>query len=202
MEPIVLEGEYAGDLTAAPPSPAEPLVVFAGRHIPEKHAPALVPAIALARERVPDLRGEIFGDGPERPEVLRRIAESELEGIVTAPGFVDSERVEQTFRRALCHVLPSEREGYGLVVVEAAAKGTPSIVVAGADNAATELVEEDENGYVAASASPEALANAIVRVHERGDSLRASTAEWFRRNAQRLSVDSSLETVLAAYQER
>ena len=44
--------------------------MFAGRHIPEKRVPALVPALALARERIPELRGEILGDGPEREQVL------------------------------------------------------------------------------------------------------------------------------------
>ena len=39
-------------------------------------------------------------------------------------------------------VLPSRREGYGLVVVEAAARGVPS--VADPDNAATELVQEGD----------------------------------------------------------
>ena len=39
-EVTVLEGEYAGDLSPPEPEPAEPLVVFAGRHIPEKRAPA------------------------------------------------------------------------------------------------------------------------------------------------------------------
>ena len=80
-----------------------------------------------------------------------------------------------------------------------AAAGTPSIVVRDPDNAATELVHDGENGFVAASASPEDLAAAIVRVDEAGEGLRRSTAEWFRRNAQRLSLESSLEKVLAAY---
>ena len=39
-----------------------------------------------------------------------------------------------------------------MVVVEAAARGTPSIVVAGEDNAAVELIEEGVNGFVVASA--------------------------------------------------
>ena len=55
----------------------------------------------------------------------------------------------------MCLVLPSRREGYGLVVVEAAALGTPSVVVRGPDNAATELVEDGKNGFVAPSADPE-----------------------------------------------
>ena len=36
-------------------------------------------------------------------------------------------------------------------------------------------------------------------MHEAGPALRASTAAWFARNAQRLSLEHSLETVLAAY---
>jgi glycosyltransferase involved in cell wall biosynthesis len=85
------------------------------------------------------------------------------------------------------------------VVVEASAAGTPSIVVRGEDNAASELVEEGVNGFVAASASPEDLAAAIVRVHEAGAALRTSTAEWFVRNARRLSLDSSLDVVAGSY---
>ena len=96
-------------------------------------------------------------------------------------------------------VLPSRREGYGLVVVEAASHGTPSVVVADPDNAAVELIEEGVNGYVAASAGPEDLAAAMIRVHDDGEALRRSTAQWFATNATRLSLASSLETVARAY---
>jgi len=96
-------------------------------------------------------------------------------------------------------VLPSRREGYGLVVVEAAAAGTPSVVVADPDNAAADLVSEGENGYVAPSASPDDLAAAIERVHAEGQGLRERTAAWFRANAERLSLESSLRTVLETY---
>jgi glycosyltransferase involved in cell wall biosynthesis len=96
-------------------------------------------------------------------------------------------------------VLPSRREGYGLVVVEAAAHGTPSVVVAGNDNAAAELVADGENGFVAGSAEPDELAAAILRVHEAGSALRESTRSWFAENSERLSLEGSLEMVLEAY---
>jgi glycosyltransferase involved in cell wall biosynthesis len=194
----VLEGEYAGP-PGSPPVPAQPVVVFAGRHIPEKQAAALVPAIAHARLRVPELRGMILGNGPARPEVLRLIAEHGLDGAVEAPGFVAEEKLRSILQRALCLALPSRREGYGLIVVEAAALGVPSVVVRGPDNAATELVDEGENGAVADSVDPAELATAILRVHAGGFALRESTAAWYHRNADRLSLDRSLETVLAAY---
>jgi glycosyltransferase involved in cell wall biosynthesis len=159
----------------------------------------VVPAVAAARARVPGLRGEVLGDGPERGEVLRRIAALGLEGVVSAPGFVSAERVDEALRHAACLVLPSVREGYGLVVVEAASLGTPSVLVRDPDNAATELIEEGVNGFVAHGDDARALADAIVRVHDAGPELRASASAWFGRNARRMSIDASLDKVAAVY---
>jgi glycosyltransferase involved in cell wall biosynthesis len=200
-EVTVLEGEYAGSLEPRTPERAEPVVVFAGRHIPEKRVPALVPALALARKRVEELRGEVYGDGPERGEVLRLRSSLGLDGALDVPGFVAAERVDTALARALCMVLPSRREGYGMVVVEAAARGTPSVVVAGPDNAAADLVSDGQNGYVAPSASPEDLAAAIERVRAGGHALRERTAAWFAANAERLSLEGSLKRVLDGYSE-
>jgi glycosyltransferase involved in cell wall biosynthesis len=195
----VLRGLYAGPVSEPVPLPAEPLVVFAGRMIPEKRAPAVVAAVAHARRRLPELRGRIFGDGPQHRDVRAAIIAHRLDGAVEAPGFVSAERVEHDLARALCLVLPSRREGYGLVVVEAASVGTPVVLVRGEDNAATELVDEGVNGFVAASADPDVLAEAILRVHDAGGALRASTANWFTRHARELSLDGSLDAVAASY---
>jgi len=200
-EVTVLEGEYAGALEPRTPERAEPVVVFAGRHIPEKRVPSLVPALARARERIPELRGEIYGDGPERGEVLRLRSSLGLDGALDVPGFVATERVKAALSRALCLVLPSRREGYGMVVVEAAALGTPSVVVADPDNAATDLVSDGENGFVATSAAAADLAATIERVHAEGHALRERTAAWFAANAERLSLESSLKRVLEGYAE-
>jgi len=118
---------------------------------------------------------------------------------VAAPGFVEAQELQDALARACCMVLPSRREGYGMVVVEAAAAGTPSIVVREPDNAATELIEEGVNGVLARSAAPADLAEAIVAVARAGEPLRASTRAWFAANARRLSLASSLERVLESY---
>jgi glycosyltransferase involved in cell wall biosynthesis len=192
-------GVYTGPLDRREPEPAEPLVVFAGRHIPEKGVLAIPAAVARARKSVPDLRAEILGDGPLRSEVERLVAETGLNGAVAVPGFVSEDQVRDSIRRSLCLALPSTREGYGLVVVEAAAEGVPSVVVQSPDNAALELVEDGVNGVVARSTEPDELAAAILRVHEAGPALRASTADWFAANARSLSLESSLEKVMQAY---
>ena len=194
-EATLIDGLYAGGPAQAP-RPAEPFVVFAGRHIREKQPVALVDAMA----RLDGLRALIFGDGPERPRVLEAIERHGVGDRVQAPGFVDGEAVHDALGRALCLVLPSQREGYGLVVVEAAARGVPSVVVAHPDNAAVELVEDGVNGVVAPSGDAAVLAAAIERVREAGPALRASTAEWYGRNERRLSLDASLDRVVAAYE--
>jgi len=198
-EITVLQGEYAGPLAPAPVQPAQPLVVFAGRLIPEKRAPLGVAAVAAAIERLPDLRGEFYGDGPERQALLASIAEHGVSDAVTAPGFVESEVIDEALAHGLCMLLPSSREGYSMVVVEASAHGTPSIVVTAEDNAAVELVQDGVNGVIVAEPTAEAIADAIVRIHEAGPAMRERTARWFAENAGRLSVEASLLAVLDAY---
>jgi glycosyltransferase involved in cell wall biosynthesis len=192
---IRLGGLYSGPLEPHPHhGERTPLVVFAGRHIPEKQAELVPAAVAGARGLVPGLRGLILGDGPRRAAVLGAIAAAGAAEFVEAPGFVSASDVEDALGRATCHVLPSRREGYGLVVIEAAALGTPSVVLAGEDNAAVELIEEGVNGYVAGS--EEGLAQAIAVAHESGEQLRRSTAQWFADHASDLSASASARTIL------
>jgi glycosyltransferase involved in cell wall biosynthesis len=196
---LLVRGQYDGPLDPPAPVPAEPVVVFAGRHIAEKRVLSLVPALAKARERIPDLRLEIFGDGPERPRLLRLIADSGLADVVRAPGFVPAAELERSLARALCLVLPSRREGYGQVVVQATAFGVPCAVVSGPDNAAASLISPGVNGFLVPSASPEDLAAAILKIWKLGPMLRETTRSWFEHHAGVLSIDQSIAAVLELY---
>jgi glycosyltransferase involved in cell wall biosynthesis len=194
----VLPGLYAGPVVSTHMDPLG-LVVFAGRHIPEKRIPMLVSAFATDSLRRADLQLEVYGDGPERIRVEQLVETLGLQDSVQVCGIRSEEEVGAAIARAACMATASEREGYGLVVVEAAARGTPSVVVAGPENAAVELVVDGVNGVIAPSAEPTDLAHAITRVVNAGATLRASTSEWFATNASRLSVGSSVAEVLAAY---
>jgi glycosyltransferase involved in cell wall biosynthesis len=197
--PTVLPGLYAGVAGASTADVDTELIVYAGRHVREKRIDALIRGFAHALERRPTLRLRILGDGPERPRLERLVAELELADAVELTGRVAEEEVTASMARAACVATASEREGYGLVVVEAAANGTPSVVVAGPENAATDLVADGVNGAVAASASPADVAIALLRVVEAGSALRASTARWFADNAAMLGIDGSLDVIQRAY---
>ena len=195
----VVRGLYAGSTEPATPREADPLVLFAGRLIPEKRVTVGVAAVASAAHRIEGLRGVFYGDGPEREALRAAISKHDAGSFISAPGFADGELIDADMRRALCMLLPSEREGYGMVVVEASAHATPAVVVAAPDNSAVELVRDGVNGVIAHSADPDTIAEAIVRVHEAGMGMRESTARWFAENSEWLSLESSLATVLASY---
>ena len=201
-----LTGAYTDEVELNPVPPSmqpsgPPLVVTAGRHIPEKRIPAIPPAIAIAREQLPELRCEILGDGPQAEATGALIRELGLAESVALRGRVATEEVMRTIARASCMLHPSLREGYGLVIVEAASVGTPSVVVSGPENAASELIEEGVNGFVARSAEPEELADALVKAVAGGAELRESTLEWYERHRDELSIESSLAAVEASYSE-
>jgi glycosyltransferase involved in cell wall biosynthesis len=198
----LLRGLYEGATArsrAVAPRPS--LAVFAGRHIPEKGVAAIPAAIAIARREVPDLEATLFGDGPERSRVEREIARLGLQGVVRCEGFAPEAALHAALARAMCLVLPSSREGYGLVIVEAAAFGTPSIVLHAPESAATELIAPGENGVVIDSAEPAAIARALVDVSKRRSALVATTSAWFRANAARLSIEASVTTLEEIYRE-
>ncbi len=191
---VKLPGLYDGPVEGVSPdeaaAPREPLVVAAGRMLTHKRL-ELVPA-AAGRAGAPAL---VLGDGPQRDAIAAA-------GAAELPGFVDAGDVAAALARATCLVQPSAREGYGMVVVEAAAAGTPSVVVTGPETATPELVEEGVNGVLVDEPTPEAVAGAIERVHAAGPALRRSTAEWFARNARQISVDASVRRVIEEYGRR
>lgn len=197
-EPVVSPGLIADELVGKPSleAPSPPHVVYVGRHIGDKRVEALPAALAHARAQLPYLTATIYGDGATRGAVLAEIDRLGLRDVVDAPGFVGQEELDDGLRTASCLVNPSAREGYGLVVVEACAVGTPVVLVAGDDNASVELVEEGVNGAVAGSVRPEDLGAAIVRVVEAGEPLRASTAQWFETARETKTIRAAARGIL------
>lgn len=195
-----LTGEYAGGALQPRPARNPPVIVYAGRMIPEKRILLLIDALQLALTRNPELQAFLFGDGPDRQQAESRTIQLGLSSRIHFPGFVSSQSLDEAMGTATVLVQPSEREGYGMVVVESAARGVPVILVEGEDNAATELIEEGKNGFVA-PANAEGLACSILAAVSSGKALRESTREWYSANAERLSIDSSLEKLAASIAE-
>lgn len=199
VSPGLIDPVGAGEPLLSLPSP--PRVIFIGRHIPDKRIESLPAAIAYARERIPDLTATIFGEGPTRDAVLAETKRLGLSEVVSLPGFVAQDELDRGIRNAACLVNPSTREGYGLVVVEACAAGTPVVLVDGDDNASVELVQEGVNGKVAASVAPSELGAAIVDVVSAGEPLRKTTHAWYTEVSRTKTISVTAQQILARLEE-
>lgn len=199
--PVVLPGLYSGprEGDAALTMPSPPVVLFVGRQIPEKRAHLLAEALAAAPEQLASVHGVVAGDGPERPRVLAEIERLGLAERVSVPGRLDDEQVAAAMRSASCLLLPSLREGYGIVVVEATSHGTPAVVVRAPDSAASDLIADGVNGFTC-DERPESIAAAIAVAIAGGAELRERTAAWFRDHVDEIGADASAALVIETYE--
>jgi glycosyltransferase involved in cell wall biosynthesis len=187
--------DLAGVPAAGEERAAEPgLILFAGRHIPDKQLQLLPPAIRVVRRTHPEARLAVAGSGPETATLLAAAREAGIE--LEILGRVGDGELDELMARAAVLVNPSRREGFGLVVAEAAAHGTPSVVVAGEDNAAADLVADGVNGFVARSASAEDLGTALALALDGGAALRASTRQWFDDARATRNLQASVDELL------
>ena len=145
-----------------PASPDVFRVGFVGRLDPVKRVGDLLDAVATLPASA---RLDLFGDGAELPAITRAIARTPtLVDRVTLHGAIGDARHAYATIDAL--VLPSEAEGFGLVLIEAMAAGVPVI---GTDvDGIRDVVAHERTGLLAPVADPPALAAAIRRLIDDG----------------------------------
>lgn len=108
---------------------ADPTVVVTSRLVPHKRLDLLLHAVAAALPQVPRLRVVVVGDGPESARLRRTSSELGLEEVVSFRGrLADAER-DALMRTAWLTTSTSEGEGWGCVVLEAAAVGVPCLAL-------------------------------------------------------------------------
>ncbi|MCQ1536905.1 glycosyltransferase family 4 protein [Methanosarcina sp. KYL-1] len=138
-------------------------VIFAGRLIKEKNVGVLIKAVALLKDDFPALRCCIVGDGPEKAALEKLADETGMQEIVEFAGFQEYEALIGKIKASKVFVLPSSREGFGMVVIEAFACGVPVVTVKEKYNAAQGLVEDGVDGFIVGLGERE-IAEGVKRV--------------------------------------
>jgi len=146
---VIPDGIGFDEIDAVSPAETAFDVLYAGRLAEHKNVDLLLDAVSyLHNEMDRHVTCGIVGKGPEMESLKRQAAALEIEDAVEFLGFLeDINDVYGYMKSAGIFVLPSQREGAGLVTLEANACGTPSITVRHKNNAATEVVDDDVNGY-------------------------------------------------------
>ncbi|WP_240506613.1 glycosyltransferase family 4 protein [Thermoactinospora rubra] len=161
------------------PRSPEPRLVCVGRLVAHKRLDLLLDAFEELRARRPEVRLDIVGRGPEEARLRARLPEG-----VTLHGYLPDEDKERLVARSWLHVNASQGEGWGLVVLEAAALGVPT--VAFDVDGLRDAVRHGETGWLVPEGGD--LAKAIdVALDELDDSHSMKCREW----AARFSWDHS-----------
>jgi glycosyltransferase involved in cell wall biosynthesis len=145
-------------------------VLGVGRLVAKKGFDVLVEACGLLARRGVGVEALIVGqDDKHSDEVRLRIAALGLERQVHLPGPMPPDALSDEYRRASvfclpCRVLANDRDGIPNVLVEAMASGIP--VVTTSVSGIPELVADGSNGLLVPPDDPEALAGALLRLHQ------------------------------------
>jgi glycosyltransferase involved in cell wall biosynthesis len=165
-----------------------PVILGVGRLNQQKDFITLIKAFAQLRQQR-SARLMILGEGPERHQLEVLIADLGLQADICLPGFVADPYAYMT--QAAMLVLSSAWEGFGNVLVEAMAVGTP-VVSTNCPSGPAEILQDGEYGTLVAVGNATAMATAMAQTLQQ-----ALPAPCLKQRAQ----DFSLERSLAAYQK-
>lgn len=167
----VLNGVDLEPIHASPRFNESSDVIYAGRLIDHKNVDLLIKAIAKVKQKRPQIKCVVIGDGPEKPALEGLVQSLDLKENVQLLGFVPEHRDLYGFIKASkMLVLPSVREGFGLIVAEANACDVPVITTSHENNAARHLIIEGENGFLT-KVSEKHLASQIDHLLDRSEEL-------------------------------
>ncbi len=119
-----------------------------GRLVPNKRVEVAIETLSRLLPEIPDLRLEVLGQGYWLAALQELALSRGVSERVRFAGFVSDDEKSQVLASSRVHLLPSVKEGWGLVVVEAGSQGTPSIAFRSAGGV-TESIVDGVTGFLA-----------------------------------------------------
>lgn len=136
----------------------ERLISTAGRLNVQKKHTMLINAIDIIKKTIPDIRCEIYGEGPERNKLENIIKEKGLEDIVSLPG--NKEDVHKYIIRSKFFVMTSDFEGMSNSLLEAMMLG--KVCISTDYPGANEVISNNENGIIVPRDNSQKLAEVLM----------------------------------------
>lgn len=162
VDVIPMGADLAGMFTPADQTRSQNEILFVGRLAREKGADILLAAMPRILAQRPDATLTLIGDGPEKVSLRDTAHRLGLSDRVRFSGALPHAVLPDYYRRATLLVLPSRREGFVLVLVEALGCGCP---VAAADlPAVRNLLDNGRNGGLFRLEDPNDLARVVLEL--------------------------------------
>jgi len=168
-------------------NPKIPIILAAGRLVRQKDYPTLFLAFKLIIKKMP-ARLVILGEGSEREKLEKLVLQLGISENVVFLGY--QKNPYKYMKNASIFVLSSIEEGFGNVIVEAMACGTP-VVSTNCKSGPGEIIENNKNGILVPVGDYKALSEAIIRVFE-SHSLRQTLSIEGAKRAKYFSAEKSV----------
>ena len=176
-------------------TPEETMLLFVGQHTWEKNIAFILDSLALIKDKPFHLF--MVGTGYAVREIRHRIAQLGLANHVTLLGNIhDRERLKRIYAAADLFIFPSLYDTCGLVVREAAAMHTPSLMLGG--STAATAVTDGVDGFVSPG-SADAYSRLIVSLMERPEAIQNVGTKASKTISR--SWESVMEEVILRYRD-
>lgn len=159
-----------------------------------KNLDSVLRAFAMLEPDLGDVMLEIVGDGELRAGLEALAVELGISARVRFLGRVSDAELAECYRRAGAFILPSSKEGFGIVYLEAWKFGLP--VICGTEGASREVVGDGIDGLVVDPADRHALASAMAALLRDPERARAMGERGARKVAEHY-LDANFRTNLA-----
>jgi glycosyltransferase involved in cell wall biosynthesis len=137
----------------------------------EKNVAQMIRAVAKLKDNMPGLKHEIIGDGALRPELEALARNLSVGEIVTFRGNVSKAELNAAYARATVFAMPSSKEGFGIVFLEAWQRGLP--VICSLEGASKEVVADGIDGFAVDPADIAMIADRLSLLLSQPDLARA-----------------------------
>jgi glycosyltransferase involved in cell wall biosynthesis len=152
----------SSEVQEAPIVTQRPVFLFVGHVIPRKGLPLLLEACAILQARgYESYTLQVVGDGLQQQELESFCQEHHLSDRVQWLGRIPFDQIRSYFDNADVFVFPTLEDTWGVVTLEAMLLGKPILCSKGAGT--SELVIENENGYVFTPDDPDKLADLMQK---------------------------------------
>ena len=160
---------------AAAASAPEPLTILTVARLGfgerQKNVHEMIAAVAAVRRRLPGVKYEIIGDGELKPELQALAEKLGVSDCVRFFGQVDDRELCEAYARAAAFAMPSDKEGFGIVYLEAWQQAKP--VICSTRGAASEIVADGVDGFAVDPTDINLLADRIYVLLTQPDMARA-----------------------------
>ncbi|MFS0658063.1 glycosyltransferase [Niallia alba] len=137
------------------------LVVYLARFESQKRIDEAIKAFKYVVKKIPDAQLHIYGFGPQKVKLEALIEELNLKKNIMLQEFTNA--ASAVYQSAACSILTSDYEGFGMVITESMAVGTP-VVSYNCKYGPSDIIRDGIDGFLVPCRNKKKLAEKVVKI--------------------------------------